>query len=77
MAAKSSQESLLVVAFVIFAILVSSTIPSHAAGSSGLTHREIMQKPSCPPCICCHKELPPPDCCYCACYVTESGNEAP
>ncbi|CDO97956.1 unnamed protein product [Coffea canephora] len=78
MTANSSQESL-VVASVIFAILIlSSTIPpALAAGITGLTHRELMQKPHCPPCLCCQRKLPPPECCYCACFVTESGNKAP
>ncbi|KAL7100022.1 hypothetical protein ACP275_09G122500 [Erythranthe tilingii] len=62
------------VAFLIFAVVVLS--PVAPCNATGLTYRELMQKPNCPPCLCCQTAIPPP-CCYCACYVTQSGTKNP
>ncbi|KAI3455513.1 hypothetical protein Pfo_012176 [Paulownia fortunei] len=62
------------VALLIFAVILSPAIPCNAA--IGLTYRELLQKPSCPPCLCCQTAIPPP-CCYCACFVTQSGTKVP
>uniref|UniRef100_M0ZRD3 Transmembrane protein n=1 Tax=Solanum tuberosum TaxID=4113 RepID=M0ZRD3_SOLTU len=69
-----SRSGLNLIALVISVMFISnaSVIPCTEAGL--INHRELYQKPKCPPCLCCQSTVPPPPCCYCACYVTQSHN---
>ncbi|KAM7471798.1 hypothetical protein LguiA_009981 [Lonicera macranthoides] len=72
----SSSKTSLFVALIMFMMVVSPTLMLQSEAATGLTAREVYQKPSHPPCLCCQKTPPPPGC-YCACYVTTSQNGSP